>query len=219
VSDTGAGMPPEVRDRVFEPFFTTKPKGSGTGLGLATVYGIINRAGGSAQVYSEPGLGTTFTALLPATAEAPVATVARPAVAPVAGSGEALLLVEDEKSLSELTRRILARNGYLVHAASDPEDALHRAANPDLRIDLLLTDVVMPGMLGNELAARVTTLRPGLPVLYMSGYAHSVLDTQGALDLHVDLLEKPFSEPALLCRVRRALGHVTGHAAHTGPSF
>jgi len=218
VSDTGTGMPPEVRDRVFEPFFTTKPKGSGTGLGLATVYGIITRAGGSAQVYSEPGLGTTFTALLPATAEAPVATVARPAVAPAAGSGEAILLIEDEKSLSELTRRILARNGYLVHAASDPEDALRRAENPDLRINLLLTDVVMPGMLGNELAARVTALRPGLPVLYMSGYAHSVLDTQGALDLHVDLLEKPFSEPALLCRVRRALGHVTGQAAHTGPS-
>ena len=218
VSDTGTGMPPEVRDRVFEPFFTTKPKGSGTGLGLATVYGIITRAGGHAQVYSEPGLGTTFTALLPATADVPVAARATPAAAPAAGSGEAILLIEDEKSLSELTRRILARNGYLVHAASDPEDALRRAADHDLRVDLLLTDVVMPGMLGNELAARVTALRPGLPVLYMSGYAHSVLDTQGALDLHVDLLEKPFSESALLCRVRRALGHVTGQAAHAGPS-
>jgi PAS domain S-box-containing protein len=215
VSDTGTGMPPEVRDRVFEPFYTTKPKGSGTGLGLATVYGIITRAGGHAQVYSEPGLGTTFTALLPATttAGAPVTPVTRPAVTPAAGSGEAILLIEDEKSLSELTRRILARNGYQVYAAADPEDVLSRAADPGLRIDLLLTDVVMPGMLGNELAARVTEERPGLPVLYMSGYAHSVLDTQGALDPHVDLLEKPFSEAHLLCRVRRALGHVTGHEA------
>jgi PAS domain S-box-containing protein len=219
VSDTGAGMPPEVRARVFEPFFTTKPKGSGTGLGLATVYGIITRAGGHIQVYSEPGLGTTFTVLLPATANAPVPTAARPAVTPAAGSGEVILLVEDEKSLSELTRRILARNGYVVHTASDPEDALRQAASADPRIDLLLTDVVMPGMLGNELAARVTALRPGLPALYMSGYAHSVLDTQGALDLHVDLLEKPFSEAALLCRVRRALGH-TGHGAQpaVGPA-
>ncbi|HTW05388.1 MAG TPA: response regulator [Streptosporangiaceae bacterium] len=144
--------------------FSTKPQGQGTGLGLATVYGIITRAGGYAQIYSEPGPGTTVTALLPAT-EMPV-SAAEPRAAPAAGGhGETVLLVEDEQSLSELAVRILTRNGYRVYAAATPQDAHRYASDPAQLVDLLLTDVVMPDMLGNELAALVREARPGLPDL------------------------------------------------------
>jgi PAS domain S-box-containing protein len=211
VSDTGTGMDREVLERVFEPFFSTKPKGSGTGLGLATVYGIVTRAGGHAQVYSEPGLGTTVSALLPVTDEE-----ARPAAplaaAPVPGRGETVLLVEDEESLWQLTSRILTRNGYRVCAARTPADAVSKAGDQRQPIDLLLTDVVMPDMLGNEVAAQVRGARPALPVLYMSGYAQPVLDTQGALDPDVELLEKPFSEASLLSRVRQVIDDGNGRA-------
>jgi hypothetical protein len=208
VSDTGTGMNPEVAARVFEPFYTTKPPGKGTGLGLATVHGIITRAGGYAQLYSEPGMGTTITALLPITKQAASAAPA-PAAAPVRGHGEQVLLAEDEESLAALVHRILVRNGYQVVTATSPEAALRHASDLQQPIDLLLTDAVMPNMLGNELAAKVRALRPGVPVLYMSGYAQPILDTQGALDPLTDLLEKPFSEATLLSRVRRALdGHL-----------
>ncbi len=207
VSDTGSGMTREVLARVFEPFYTTKPTAEGTGLGLATIYGIVTRAGGSAQIYSEPGLGTTVTALLPAT-DSTAAPIAAPApAAPAHGRGETILLVEDEHNLWELANRILVGNGYRVCTAASPADALCQAGDLAQPIDLLLTDVVMPQMLGNEVAARVRAVRPGLPVLYMSGYAQTVLDTQGALDAHVDLLEKPFSETTLLTRVRNAIDH------------
>jgi PAS domain S-box-containing protein len=203
VSDTGTGMDREVLDRVFEPFFSTKPKGSGTGLGLAAVYGIITQAHGYVQIYSEPGLGTTVSALLPVTAEA--AAPAQPAdEAPAPGRGETVLLVEDQESLLLLTSRILTSNGYQVCAAA-PADAIRRAGDPQQPVNLLLTDVVMPQMLGNEVAARVCASRPELPVLYMSGYAQPILDDQGGLDPHVDLLEKPFTAATLLTRVRQAI--------------
>jgi DNA-binding response OmpR family regulator len=168
------------------------------------VYGIITQAGGHAHIYSEPGLGTTITATLPATQAAPAAATPL-AAAPAAGRGETILLTEDEHSLGQLTNRLLARNGYQVCAAAGAADALRQASDLGQPIDLLLTDVVMPEMLGNEVAARVRALRPGLPVLFMSGYAQPVLDTQGALDPGVDLLEKPFTETTLLTRVRQAI--------------
>ncbi len=216
VSDTGTGMDREVLARVFEPFFSTKPKGSGTGLGLATVYGIVTRAGGYAQVYSEPGLGTTVSALLPVTEEKS-RPAGGPAAAPVPGRGETVLLVEDEESLWQLTRRILTRNGYRVCAASTPAAAISKASDQRQPIDLLLTDVVMPDMLGNEVAAQVRAARPGLPVLYMSGYAQPVLDSQGALDPQVELLEKPFSEASLLSRVRQVIDDGDGGREPPGP--
>jgi signal transduction histidine kinase len=204
VSDTGTGIPPEVLARVFEPFFTTKPAGKGTGLGLATFYGIITGAGGYAQIYSEPGLGTTVTGLLPATSEEAASSQAPPA-APPRGRGETILLVEDEASLQELASRLLTRNGYQVRVAPTASEAPGIAGDTGQAIDLLLTDVVMPEMLGNEVARRVHAARPALPVLYMSGYAQPILDTHGAFAHQIDLLEKPFTEATLLTRVRRAI--------------
>jgi PAS domain S-box-containing protein len=206
VSDTGTGMDQATVKRVFEPFFSTKPKGRGTGLGLATVYGSVTSAGGSIDIYSEPGLGTTVSVLLPVTDEDAVA-----AAAPAAGDdretghGETILVVEDEASLRDLTSRILARSGYQVCVVASGSEAVCRASDPGQPIDLLLTDVVMPEMLGNEVAARVAEIRPGVPALFMSGYAQPILDTHGIPAPHYDILEKPFTEAALLTRVRRAL--------------
>jgi hypothetical protein len=212
VSDTGTGMPPEVVARVFEPFFTTKPKGKGTGLGLATFYGIITGAGGYAQIYSEPGLGTTISGLLPATSEE-AGRSAGPQAAVPRGRGETILLVEDEASLQELAARILTRNGYQVRVTRTAVEAPSIASDTSQPIDLLLTDVVMPEMLGNEVARRVHAIRPALPVLYMSGYAQPVLDTHGAFASQIDLLEKPFTEATLLTRVRRAIDNAPHPAA------
>ena len=215
VSDTGTGMPPEVLARVFEPFFTTKPAGKGTGLGLATFYGIITGADGYPQIYSEPGFGTTITGLLPATGEKTARSEAPPAETP-RGRGETILLVEDEASLKDLASRILTRNGYHVRAASTAAEAPSIAGDTGQPIDLLLTDVVMPEMLGNEVARRIQVIRPALPVLYMSGYAQPILDTHGALANRIDLLEKPFTEATLLTRVRRAIDNAAHPAAPAG---
>jgi signal transduction histidine kinase/CheY-like chemotaxis protein len=215
VSDTGTGIPPEVLARVFEPFFTTKPAGKGTGLGLATFYGIITGAGGHAQIYSEPGLGTTVTGLLPATSEEAARSEAPPAVSP-RGRGETVLLVEDEASLQELASRILTRSGYKVRVALTASQAPSIAGDTGQPIDLLLTDVVMPEMLGDEVARRVHAVRPALPVLYMSGYAQPILDTHGAFAHQIDLLEKPFTEATLLTRVRRAIDNATHPATPAG---
>ena len=205
VSDTGAGMPAEVIERVFEPFFTTKPKGEGSGLGLATVYGIVTQAGGHARFHSEPGMGTTFTAFLPATDEAPVDPADAGREAQHGGGGETILVVEDEEAMRELTRRILVRNGYEVLTVGRPSEAATIAAAHPGPIHLLLTDVVMPERLGHEVAAEVLAARPGLRVLYMSGYAQPVLTSRGTLDEGVTLVEKPFTEPVLLARVREVL--------------
>jgi signal transduction histidine kinase len=207
VSDTGTGMDQATAERVFEPFFSTKPRGRGTGLGLATVYGIVTSAGGSIEIYSEPGLGTTVSVLLPVTDEDAAVAATAPASADdlEPGHGETILVVEDEASLRELTSRILTRSGYQVCVVASGPEAVRRASDPDQPIDLLLTDVVMPEMLGNEVAARVDELRPGVPALFMSGYAQPILDTHGIPSPHYDILEKPFTEAALLTRVRRAL--------------
>ena len=204
VADTGTGIPPEIAERVFEPFFTTKPKGKGTGLGLATVYGIIHQAEGHAAISSVPGAGTTFTALFPATDQAPT-PVEVPATRQLGHGGETVLVVEDEEALREVTRRILSRNGYQVLTAASGPDALKTAEHADCYIHLLLTDVIMPHMLGKELAIKIREARPAIRVLYMSGYAQPVLASQGTLDPGVTLVEKPFSERDLLEMVREVL--------------
>jgi PAS domain S-box-containing protein len=204
VSDTGSGMPREVLERVFEPFFTTKPKGEGSGLGLATVYGIITQAGGSAHIYSEPGIGTTFTALLPASDAVPEVTEPAEPTARQPG-GETVLVVEDEDALREVTRRILARNGHTVLTAASGAEAIELAESYDGEIHLLLTDVVMPQMLGKEVAERIRAIRKGVEVLFMSGYAQPVLASQGTMDEGVILVEKPFTEAGLLAKVRSLL--------------
>ena len=211
VSDTGTGMPKDVVERAFEPFFTTKPTGQGTGLGLATVYGIITAAGGDLSIYSEPGMGTTISILLPATDQAPIANDDTPAAAVAPGGGELILAVEDEPALRQVTRRVLSAAGYRVVIAEDGPSAL-RLAEQHASIDLLLTDVVMPHMLGKELAERLTATHPETRVLFMSGYAQPVLASQGTLDADVTLVEKPFTKPQLLKAVRDSLNH---HPVHT----
>jgi two-component system cell cycle sensor histidine kinase/response regulator CckA len=204
VSDTGTGIPKDVLDRVFEPFFTTKPKGEGTGLGLATVYGIITQAGGHVRIYSEPGLGTSFTALLPVT-EQDVAPGAPPPAEPEHGQGQTVLVVEDEPALREVTRRILDRNGYHVVAAASGNEALDVLASQLDHIDVLLTDVIMPRMQGKELAGKVRNLQPAARVVFMSGYTQGLLGEQGILEPGVHLIEKPFSESTLLTKLHEVL--------------
>jgi PAS domain S-box-containing protein len=204
VSDSGRGMPADVAERAFEPFFTTKASGEGTGLGLATVYGIVTQAGGTVHLSSEPGLGTTVTVLIPAGDGPPVAPEpAEPAS--TSANGETLLVVDDEDALREVAGRILAGAGYHVLAADGGRSALELAALHEGAIDLLVSDVMMPGMLGKELAERLVDARPETRVLYMSGYARPVLASQGTLEDGVALLEKPFSAEDLLSAVRKRL--------------
>ncbi len=204
VSDTGVGMPAETVQRAFDPFFTTKPAGQGTGLGLATVYGIIQQAGGRAQIYSEPGVGTTITVLLAASEEA-APPVEPPLDPPLRRGEEAILVVEDEPALREVTRRILIAAGYQVIVAENGPQALDLARAHAGRIDMLLSDVVMPQMAGPQLAERLRAERPSISVLLMSGFAQPILDSGGHLDLGVALIEKPFSGPALLAKVAQSL--------------
>ncbi|WP_433360826.1 hybrid sensor histidine kinase/response regulator [Actinoplanes sp. CA-142083] len=205
VSDTGTGMPPEVIERAFEPFYTTKPAGKGTGLGLATVYGIITAAGGDLSIYSEPGLGTTFTLLLPTT-DAQPAEREEPAEPPrTDGRRGTVLAVEDEPALRDVLVRILAGAGHEVLIAADGPAALALAHEHPGRIDVLLTDVVMPHMLGRDLAERFLIISPGASVLFMSGYARPALASQGTLDPEVTLVEKPFSKTQLLAAVQQGL--------------
>jgi hypothetical protein len=210
VSDTGTGMTREVIEHAFEPFYTTKRDGTGTGLGLATVYGIVTQAGGQVQIYSEPDGGTTFTITLPVTAEA-VTPLTEPAPYKRTPQGETVLVVEDEAALREVTKRILTRNGYHVITAENGPEALDIARGYPGEIHLLVTDVVMPRMLGREVAERMLVIKPEIEVLFMSGYARPVLASQGRLDPNVALVEKPFSEADLLAKAGQVLdGHFPG---------
>ncbi|WP_432826640.1 ATP-binding protein [Dactylosporangium sp. CA-092794] len=204
VGDTGTGMSREVLERAFEPFFTTKPKGQGTGLGLATIYGIITQAGGHARIYSEPGHGTTVTALLPAT-EDTADTAGAPAAARPHGSGETILLVEDDESLRALTERILQRSGYTVLSAGTVDDA-RRLATAHARIDLLLTDVILPDLHGPALADEIRAVHPGVRVVYTSGYTETILASRGTMPPGATLLTKPVSAGQLLDAIGRELG-------------
>ena len=206
VCDSGDGMTPEVAERAFEPFFTTKASGEGPGLGLATAYGIVTQAGGSIALSSEPGVGTTVTMLLPvAPRDAAVAADESAPAALSPSTGETLLVVDAEAALRDVAGRILSGAGYHVITADNGAHALELAARHEGAIDLLLSDVVMPGMLGNELAERLAGARPGTRVLYMSGYAQPVLASQGTLDPGIALLEKPFTAADLLTAVRERL--------------
>ncbi len=217
VSDTGTGMPAEVAEHAFEPFFTTKSKGAGTGLGLATVFGILTQADGQIQIYTEHEKGTTISVTLPVTNEAP-APVTDPVPYQRTPTGETVLVVEDEEALREVTKRIFRRNGYNVVTAADGPEALDIARHHDGEIHLLVTDVVMPHMLGKEVADRIKAIKPEVEVLYMSGYARPVLASQGRLDPGVALVEKPFSETDLLRTAGQLLnGHFSGFKTVEAP--
>ncbi len=206
VSDTGSGMDPDTRDRIFEPFFTTKAEGKGTGLGLPTVYGIVKQNGGVIRVYSEPGTGTTFKLYFPRQAVVPVPGSPLPAaVQDPVGGPETVLMVEDEPSISKSTRIMLERLGYRVLVAESPTDALRLSDEEPGDIDLLLTDVMMPGMNGTELARRLCERRPALKYLFMSGYTANMLEDSLAFDSTVDFLQKPFTRSGLAMALRRAL--------------
>jgi PAS domain S-box-containing protein len=208
VTDTGVGMNEETKARIFEPFFTTKVRGKGTGLGLATVYGIVQQTGGHIWPYSEPGQGTTMRVYLPRVDE-PADPIEHPIEAtPTALRGtETILLVEDEAPVRSITRQLLQRNGYTVLEASDGQMALALVdgANHGTHVDLLLTDVIMPGMSGRELAAQLMTRRPALRVLFMSGYTDDAVVRHGMLEPGLAYLEKPFRPPTLLRKVREVL--------------
>jgi PAS domain S-box-containing protein len=206
VTDTGIGMDAEVQAHIFEPFFTTKEPGKGTGLGLATVYGIIKQSGGTIQVSSKPGQGTSFKIYLPRVDEA--ITTAKPALAnskPASGA-ETVLLVEDEESVRSLARQVLELGGYTVLEASHSQEALQLSEQRQLPIDLLLTDVVMPGgMNGPQLAERLKPLYPEMKVLFMSGYTNDAISRYGVLSGGLHFLQKPFMPSVLLQKVREIL--------------
>jgi CheY-like chemotaxis protein len=205
ISDTGCGMDAETQANIFEPFFTTKEHGKGTGLGLATVYGIVKQSGGNIWVYSERGKGTTFKIYLPrvegvAEGSEPV----HPRSAILRGS-ETILLVEDEDMVRSLAREILEAHGYAVSEACDSTGALRICHTHSGSIHLLVTDVVMPGMSGRELAARLGTIHPETKVLYMSGYTDDAVVRHGVLNAGLAFLQKPFTANVFLCKVREVL--------------
>jgi two-component system cell cycle sensor histidine kinase/response regulator CckA len=206
VSDSGIGMSQETIAHIFEPFYTTKESGSGTGLGLSTVYGIVKQSGGYIWVYSEPGKGSTFKVYLPRVDDLVESTSApKPSSAESQHGWETILLVEDEEAVRELIRTVLTGHGYDVIPARDPEHAVQIASSYAHEIHMLLTDVVMPGMSGRELANQVSQRRRGIRVLFMSGYTDNVITTGGMLEKGLAFLQKPFSPHSLVQKVREVL--------------
>jgi signal transduction histidine kinase/integral membrane sensor domain MASE1 len=205
LSDTGTGMTPEVKSRVFEPFFTTKPRGQGTGLGLATVYGIVKQSGGEIDVYSEPGLGTTFKIYLPAVSQSDVVAAADSHLPDLLTGSDTVLVVEDERSLRAIAEKILRQYGYTVLSASSVPEGLQVSAEHPGSIHLLLTDVVMPGGSGRDLAEKVMASRPDVKVIYMSGYTDDAIVQHGVLVPGTVFLQKPFTPQALGRKLREVL--------------
>jgi CheY-like chemotaxis protein len=208
VSDTGEGIAPDVAAHIFEPFYTTKPRGKGTGLGLSTVYGIITEAGGSINVYSELGIGTTFRIYLPlgSTPIARTGPASRPE-RPPRGDGRTVLVVEDELALARVITRILTNGGYHVITANNGPEAI--GLFEQHHCDAVLTDVIMPEMSGKRLAELLQERRAGLPVLYMSGYSNGLLGTTQVLDDGIDFIEKPFTAHGLLHKISEILTSAT----------
>ena len=204
ISDTGTGMDKATCNRIFEPFFTTKELGKGTGLGLATVYGIVTQNKGFINVYSEPEQGTAFKIYLPGTDEG-IHEEPAPVERENLQGRETVLLVEDEKSILNLARRTLEHYGYKVLAASDPDMALTLARNHPGHIHLLITDVVMPGMNGKDLNEALKSIRPEIKCLFWSGYTSNVVGHNGILDEGVQFLQKPFSQETLVQKIRNVL--------------
>jgi two-component system cell cycle sensor histidine kinase/response regulator CckA len=205
VSDTGVGMDAETRARLFEPFFTTKPKGKGTGLGLATVYGIVKQSGGYIWVYSEPGRGTTFKIYLPRVEDAAVPSGSTPAAPPSLRGSETILLVEDQEEVRRLTHRVLEARGYTLLVAASGIEALRVAEAHPGPIHLLVTDVIMPAMSGREVGLLLAPARPETKVLYVSGYADESIVHHGVLEPGIAFLQKPFTAEALARKVREVL--------------
>jgi signal transduction histidine kinase/CheY-like chemotaxis protein len=210
VADTGTGMPDDIREHVFEPFFTTKSDGTGTGLGLSTVYGIVAQAEGTITIQSILGVGTTFTILLPVTDQIAI-PIHESEPYHRTPAGETVLIIEDQQALREVTERIFTRSGYTVLTAASGAEAVNVATQHDGGIHLLLTDVVMPNMLGKEAAEKIREIKPEIEVLFMSGYARPVLASQGRLDPGVHLVEKPFAARTITDKAARVLnGHFAG---------
>jgi PAS domain S-box-containing protein len=212
VSDTGHGMDAAIRDRIFEPFFTTKPLDKGTGLGLATVHGIVTQSGAHIFPYSEPGHGTTFKVYLPAIGSTLTdkSAMSQPTVSP--RGHETVLLCEDDRPVRELIARLLRNAGYTVMAAGNGHEAVEAAQVHAGSIDLLMTDVIMPDMNGRALSQQLLDTIPDLPTLFISGYTASVIAHHGVLDEGVEFLEKPFTQRGLLAKVRAVLGRAQPQA-------
>jgi CheY-like chemotaxis protein len=205
MTDTGTGMTPEVRSHVFEPFFTTKGPGKGTGLGLATVYGIVKQSGGFISVYSEPGRGTVFKMYFPVAEERIAMGKSFSGVKPMSRGTETILLVEDEDAVRSMVRVVLKQAGYTVLEASRGNEAIRLAGDHPGPVHLLITDVVMPEMGGRELVERLALKRPDLKVLYLSGYTDDAVVRHGVLQAEVAFLQKPFTMAALTNKLREVL--------------
>jgi CheY-like chemotaxis protein len=208
VSDTGVGMSPELQKKIFDPFFTTKEMGKGTGLGLSTVFGIVKQNNGFIHVYSEPQLGATFKIYLPRfRGSGPCEPDGVGPETACPGKGQ-ILVVEDDEGLREVIPHILTRLGFTFIMADTPEEALRIGGQAGLEIDVLLTDVVMPGMSGKELWERFRVMRPGTRVVYMSGYTADVISLQGVLDSGVHFIQKPFSTAELGRKLQSVMGGI-----------
>lgn len=205
VSDTGCGIHEMILPHIFEPFFTTKKKGEGTGLGLSTVYGIVKQSKGHINVYSEVGKGTTVEIYLPRVNEPAEEIVSSDKFSELPRGRETVLVVEDEESVRELAAKILSEYGYKVLSAKNEEKALSLWEKYSEKIDLLLTDVVLPGTSGRELAEKLKALKPELKVLYMSGYAENIISHHGVLDKNIFFLQKPFTPHNLVRKIREVL--------------
>jgi two-component system cell cycle sensor histidine kinase/response regulator CckA len=216
VGDTGVGMAPEVQARIFEPFFTTKPVGQGTGLGLSTVYGIVKQSDGFIWVYSEPALGTTFKIYLPRVGAGRTLAAGADRTGAIRGGSETILIVEDEDMVRSLASRGLREHGYRVLEARHGADALQQLALQPTSVDLVISDVVMPEMGGRELGRRLATLRPSLPVLYISGYTGEDVIQRGLLDPGAPFQQKPFSPEGLARTVREMLDTARGRRVAAG---
>jgi two-component system cell cycle sensor histidine kinase/response regulator CckA len=211
ISDTGIGMDHDTQSRIFEPFFTTKEVGKGTGLGLSTVYGIIKQSGGNVWVYSEPGKGTTFRVYLPQIESGVAEPDSSKAALTMKHGSETVLLVEDEDMVRKLASELLEETGYVVLSASGGEEAINFATTHTDRIDLLITDVVMPKMSGKEVAEQLKKIHPETKVLFMSGYTDEAIVHHGIVDSNIAFIQKPFSEHALAHKIREVLDSENGN--------